>query len=840
MSTTPAPSHPRRTAVAPRPISHAIEILRERWLAAAIVGFLVFAAQTIRLMLATPTYSSTATLEFTPARDVPSNANPWYFDDTLSATVQANLVVLKSQRLTRRAAEIGAGTAVVIDDASRGEDKRSRVGPIQVIVEERNAWRPWDVLMRALSRAPDPCAIDAWCATPPPAQSKGAGARKYVLAVALDGRLTATRENDPTQLADARPAPDGSYALVLDGTSIRLAVTAGEPRGRLFDVEMRSTEELATWIQAGVNPVLAAPATGVVDVEFLAPSPKQAQRGAEAVARALVAAKTEEALEQSKRRLAWLAIQEKRVHAALEVAEAKLDDYTRTNGTTLLDVRSRALIDESARLLAARLTTEELLAAERTTLAELVATKDPDRVLVLLGSSGADAKASALASRLVELEIERGTLTRLGRESEDREVKKADAELAIAREQYNLHVAAIRERGVAVHERAVREFEARIAQQRAGETEVDGKLKALPDQERTIARLQRDVAAETRVYEQIVGWKEETELAQTSISPGVRVLNDAIEQQFRVHPVLTRSLALAIVLSLIAAALVAFVLHSRDKTLRSPEALERAAGLPLFAAIPVFKSVPRSERKGLTGSLPAVEIPGSALAEIYRTLRANLRFAGGDAPIRAFALTSALEQEGKTVTTLNLAAALAGGGSKVIVIDADMRRPSTHVHLERPVAPGLTDVIEGKQTLTQSIRPYAAGKFDVLHAGGTPSSPGGLLESRAFADLLAGLRATYEYVLLDMPPVLAAADASAIFSKLDGVLLLARSGRSTPDAVQAARDRVERVGGRLLGCVFNAFDARKSLARYGYGYGYRATYGSRDASQTSEGSDPRT
>ena len=79
---------------------------------------------------------------------------------------------------------------------------------------------------------------------------------------------------------------------------------------------------------------------------------------------------------------------------------------------------------------------------------------------------------------------------------------------------------------------------------------------------------------------------------------------------------------------------------------------------------------------------------------------------------------------------------------------------------------------------------------------------------------------------------------SAIFSKLDGVLLLARSGRSTPDAVESSRDRIERVGGRLLGCVFNAFDARKSLARYGYGYGYRATYGSRDASHRAEGSEP--
>lgn len=838
MNPTPTNARIRQVGSGPRPVARAIEILRERWLAAAIVGFVVFAAQTVRLMLATPTYSATATLQFTPSKDTTAGGSPWYFDDTLNAMVQANLVVLKSQSLAQRAATIGATAPDASDGAAREAGERSRVGPIQVMVEEHHAWRPWNVLMRAMSHAPDPCAVEAWCPKPPPTASKGDGARRYVLSVASDGRVAATREGESSEIAEARPAADGSYLLTLDEAAVRLQVVSGEPRGRKFDVEVRSTEELATWIQTGVNPSLVAPSTGVVDVEFLATSAKQAQRGAQAVALTLIAAKTEEALEQSKRRLEWLAIQEKRVHAALEVAESKLDDYTRTNGTTLLDVRSRALIDESARLLAARLTTEEQLAAEKTTLGELTATKDADRVLVLLGASGADAKASALASRLVELEIARGTLTRLGRESEDREVKKADAELAIAREQYEAHVAAIRERGIAVHERAAHEFEARIAQQRAGETEVDGKLKALPDQERTIARLQRDVAAETRVYEQIVGWKEETELAQTSISPGVRILNDAVEQPYRVHPVLTRSLALAAVLALVAASLVAFILHSRDKTLRAPEALERAAGLPLFAAVPAFKSVPRAERKGLVGSLPAVELPGSALAEIYRTLRANLRFAGADHPVHVLAVTSALEQEGKTVTTLNLAAALAGGGSKVVVIDADLRRPSTHTHLGRPIAPGMTDVIEGRKPLAQAIRAFEKGGFDVLHAGGTPEHPGQLLESKAFADILVELRRTYEYVLLDTPPVLAAADASAIFAKLDGVLLLARSGRSTPDAVQAARDRIERVGGRLLGCVFNGFDARKSLARYGYGYGYRATYGAGAATSRTEGGAP--
>ena len=817
----PRSTHRGPSSAPARPLARALEIVRERWIPVAVTATLVFTAQLVRLMLAVPTYAATATLEFTPLKEVSPGAGRWYFEDSLNAIVQANLVVLRSQRLAKRVATAGLEAT---DGHEPADAVRPSGPPLQLVVEETNAWRPLDVLVRTLTNAHDPCVIEGRCATPEAARA--AESRRYALACAAgDAALSVRREGEDRVIAAAPLAPDGRWTLELDGVAVELRAEAGEPRGRSFRLEIRSLDELTGWIQSGVNPTTIGIANGVVDVEFHAPSPRQAQRGAQAIARALVSAKTEEALAQPRRRLAWLVVQEKRVRASLEVAEARLDDYIRTNGTTLLDVRSRALLDESARLLSARFAAEELLATEVTTLAELEATKDPERVLMLLGASGADAKASALTARLVELEIARGTLRRLGNEPDNPDVRKADAEIAIAREQLDGHVAAIRERGLAVHARAIREIEARIVKHRTGEAEVEEKLKALPDQERSTGRLQRDVAAGTRIYEQLVGWREETELAETSITPGVRVLNDAAEQPFRVHPVLTRSLLLAATLALLAGGLIALLLHSRDKTFRSPEALERAAGLPLFAAIPAFRTVPRSERRGLVGSLPAVEIPESALGEIYRTLRANLRFAGGENPVRALAITSALEQEGKTVTTLNLAAVLARGGARVIVVDADLRRPSTHVHLGRPIAPGLTDVVAGRKSMGQAVRRFEAGGFDVLHAGGTPESPGSLLESAAFAALLAELRGAYEYVLFDTPPVLAAADASAIFSRLDGVLLLARSGRSTPDAVDASRERIERLGGRLIGCIFNAFDARRSLTRYGYGYGYRATYG---------------
>ena len=191
--------------------------------------------------------------------------------------------------------------------------------------------------------------------------------------------------------------------------------------------------------------------------------------------------------------------------------------------------------------------------------------------------------------------------------------------------------------------------------------------------------------------------------------------------------------------------------------------------------------------------------------------------------MKAFAITSSVEQEGKTVTTANLAVVLAQANSRVIVVDADMRRPSAHAIFETELSPGLVDVLTEKTAWRSVVRKIeGVESLHLISAGRTPSNPGALLDSPAFTRLLGELKADYDYVLFDVPPVLAVADAAAFLRQLDAIVLLSRSGRCDAEIVDGAREQIVRLGGNVVGAIFNAFDARKSGAR---GYGYHGYYG---------------
>jgi capsular exopolysaccharide synthesis family protein len=353
-------------------------------------------------------------------------------------------------------------------------------------------------------------------------------------------------------------------------------------------------------------------------------------------------------------------------------------------------------------------------------------------------------------------------------------------------------------------------------------------LEELPQLERDLLTRMRPLKVREQMYEYLVKLEKESEVARKSLQPMVHLLDPAEVSYVRASPILTRNALLALMAGLVAAVAATFLVEYMDRSVKSPQELEQGLGLPIYAAIPAFASVRRRERRRLEGPLVVRDQPSSVLAEAYRSLRANIRFAQGDRTIKTLAITSSVEQEGKTVTTLNLAIAMAHAGDRVIVVDADMRRPTTHVHLDGDLEPGLVDVLRGEAAWKDVVHETDVEGLHAVHAGREPQNPGALLDSAAFTALLQDLRARYDYVLFDVPPVLAVADAAAFFRQLDGIFLLSRYRRCSLDLVDGAREQIERLGGRILGAIFNGFDARRS-ARRGYGYygyyGYYSRYG---------------
>lgn len=259
----------------------------------------------------------------------------------------------------------------------------------------------------------------------------------------------------------------------------------------------------------------------------------------------------------------------------------------------------------------------------------------------------------------------------------------------------------------------------------------------------------------------------------------------------------------------------ALLRHALDVSVTSPEQLRAAAGAPILGTVAHDPRVPKRP-------LTVHEEPQSPRSEAFRQLRTNLQFVDLDHPRKVVVVTSSLPSEGRTTTLANLAIALASAGSKVLVVEADLRRPLADLFgLERAV--GLTSVLSGQVGLDQAVQPWS-DRFDVLASGPLPPNPSELLASRQMRMLLDELRGRYDVVLVDTPPLLPVTDAAAVAPATDGVLLVCRFNKTTRDQLRGAVAALEAVSASVLGAVFSMVPAtgRRAYAQYN---GYYSTSG---------------
>ncbi len=214
-------------------------------------------------------------------------------------------------------------------------------------------------------------------------------------------------------------------------------------------------------------------------------------------------------------------------------------------------------------------------------------------------------------------------------------------------------------------------------------------------------------------------------------------------------------------------------------------------------------------------SIVTLSDPASPAAEAYRTLRINLEFASVDEPLRTLLVTSSGPGEGKSTALANLAVAMADGDRAVILVDADLRRPSQHELFGLPNERGLSTMFRNEDAFNHPpLQAIPDSTLKVLTSGPLPPIPSQLLAARKMDQVIARLAEEADVVLFDAPPVVAVTDATLLASKVDGVLLVVKAGNTRRDHVRAAKDRLAKVNARLVGAVLlNApFDA--SLEQY--------------------------
>jgi succinoglycan biosynthesis transport protein ExoP len=266
----------------------------------------------------------------------------------------------------------------------------------------------------------------------------------------------------------------------------------------------------------------------------------------------------------------------------------------------------------------------------------------------------------------------------------------------------------------------------------------------------------------------------------------------------------------------------ALLLEQLDRRLKRPEDLSETLGIPLLGVVPKRKSLSRERGAGL--ALTPAE------AEAFRMLRANLRYFNVSRDIRSVLITSASPGDGKSTVALNLAAAAANSGDRVLLIEADLRNPNLAQTLGiEGFQGGLTSVLAGGRhgladvAVTASASGWAASSrgatFDAVPAGAIPPNPTEMLESVRMRDLLNGAEGEYDFVVIDTPPVSIVSDAVPLLTQVSGVVVVSALGSNTGDAVRRLGERLQHLRAPVLGVVAN-FATEGGEAYYGYGSGY--------------------
>jgi succinoglycan biosynthesis transport protein ExoP len=344
--------------------------------------------------------------------------------------------------------------------------------------------------------------------------------------------------------------------------------------------------------------------------------------------------------------------------------------------------------------------------------------------------------------------------------------------------------------------------------------------------------LKRDLDSNRTLYEGLL-----EKLKEAGVTAGLRSNNFRIIDAARVptgpsEPNIPRNLSFALVLGIISGVGLAFVLENLDNTVRTPEQAAAISTLPSLGMIPHGSKSTRhgtsAKRLALTASQEVVETvtqvrPQSQMAESYRALRTSLLLSNLGAPPKVIMVTSARPQEGKTTTSINTAIVLAQKGVRVLLMDADLRRPSVHKTLGMGPRSGLSNVLTGSATVQQTITtsPILPNLF-IMPAGTPPPNPAELLASANMRDLIAELRGQYDHIVIDTPPTLSVTDAVVLSPRADATILVIRSGQTTKQALRRARDILMQVNAHVAGVLLNAVDL--TSPDYYYYYEYQGKY----------------
>jgi polysaccharide biosynthesis transport protein len=390
---------------------------------------------------------------------------------------------------------------------------------------------------------------------------------------------------------------------------------------------------------------------------------------------------------------------------------------------------------------------------------------------------------------------------------------------------------AIRTEEMTIIKRAEKEVEASLRNEANLKAELDAEKQRAYDTnskvvEYTLAR--REYESNRTLYDQLEQRLQEAGIIAGLHSTSIRMIDPADTPDYPSSPRKTFNLALGFVAGLLAGVLFAFIIHILDTNIKSVSDVEEKLGLPLLGVIPSVETKDVLPDAFIQRATSGVESGWSQIAESYRSLRTGLLFSRAGSPPKVLLITSSKPAEGKTAVSTLSSITLALSGARVLLIDADLRRPTVHMRFKIPNRVGLSTILTGIAKFPEVVYQHpAVPSLHVLPSGPIAPMPAELLGAPEMGEFIASVRGQYDFIVIDTPPVLTVTDALVLVPFSDGVAIVLRYGEATTKVAVRSRDLLLRSGANLLGAVLNAVDYKSpDYAEY-YGRSYKDYYTSR-------------